>query len=243
MRRFLFIAALLAPSTALAHIHLTFPQARTDSETGDQKDQHCGVANQQRNPARVSEFRPGDTITVTWLETINHPGWFRIAFQPDGAVFGIPPVGTTGCRYPNVVACPNNAAPNFPDTAGQLGLDPNNGSIVLADMIPDGMLSAQITFPDMECSNCTLQFIQVMTDKYPYTVDALSDDIYFNCADITLSANAMPPPDAGVPETDGGVDPGGGGGNVSGGGCTSAPGSGLVIGLALLGVLRRRRSR
>ncbi|HEY5933488.1 MAG TPA: hypothetical protein VIU61_02565, partial [Kofleriaceae bacterium] len=80
--------------------------------------------------------------------------------------------------------------------------------------------------------------IQVMTDKHPYTTDVASDDIYFNCADITLS-NTAPTVDAGVPGPDGG-----GGSNNGGdasGGCSTGGGLGLGVGLALMGLVRRRR--
>ncbi len=231
MRSALLASVLLlgASAPAFAHIHLTAPLARTDSQTGDQKEQHCGVANQVRNPARVTTYAPGATITVTWLETIQHPGWFRIAFQPNGQVFGIPPaVGQGG----------------FP-TANQEGVDAANQSIVLKDRIPDGTLSATVTLPNMECANCTLQFIQVMTDKAPYTVDALSDDIYFNCADITLSNGPAAPdagPGAGPDAGAGSPDAGTGTGSVDGG-CSTSGGGGLA-GTALLVclfALRRRR--
>ncbi len=229
MRNALLASLLVLGATApaLAHIHLTYPMARTDSLQGDQKEQHCGVANQVRNPARVTTLAPGATITVTWLETIQHPGFFRIAFQPTGSVFGIPPaVGATG----------------FP-TLNQEGLDATNNSIVLKDRIPDGQLSASVTLPNMECANCTLQFIQVMTDKPPYTTDALSDDIYFNCADITLSNTPVTPTPDGPPT--GGPDAGTtppGSGNVDGG-CSTTDGSGLVGTALLAGLLALRRRR
>ncbi|HEY5927681.1 MAG TPA: SCE4755 family polysaccharide monooxygenase-like protein [Kofleriaceae bacterium] len=236
MRAALVLALGLIPVSASAHIHLTQPQARTDSTTGDQKEQHCGVLNQTRNPARVSTYKPGDMLTVNWLETINHTGWYRISFQPDGAVFGIPPAanGPTG----------GGAASNFP-TENRTGMvDAANGSIVLADRIADGTLTTTVTLPMMECNNCTLQFIQVMNDKPPYTVDAASDDIYFNCADITLANNA---PDAGMvnmPDAgNGGSGSGsnmGGGGEISGG-CSTGPVTGLLGLLGLLGLRRRRR--
>ena len=240
MRFFASVLALVVMplGVASAHIHLTYPLSRTDDTTGDpQKTEHCGGT--PGRTARVQAFRPGDTITVTWAETINHPGWFRIAFQPNGETFGIPPAGTTGCRYPDVQPCPNNGVPNYPSTAGQEGPDAANGSIVLKDMIADGMLSQSITFPNMECENCTLQLIQVMTDKHPYTVDAQSDDIYFNCSDITLS-NTAPIIDAGVPT---GGDGGGGnnGGGDASGGCSTGGGLGIGAGLALIGLVRRRR--
>ncbi len=205
--------------------------------TGDQKAQHCGVDGQVRTN-RVTTFSPGETITVTWLETVNHPGWYRIAFQPNGSVFGIPPAsnGPAG----------NGTASNFP-TLNQEGPDVG-GSIVLKDRIPDGTLTTTVTLPNVECANCTLQFIQVMTDKPLYTVDALSDDIYFNCADITLS-NGAPMVDAGPvqPGADAGADPmNPGGSSDTSGGCATTGGTGLAAGLSLLGLAiagrRRRRS-
>jgi uncharacterized protein (TIGR03382 family) len=239
MRSVIIAAALsFVPGVALAHIHLTKPLARTDSTTGDQKEQHCGVLNQVRNPARVTTYKPGEMVMIEWLETINHTGWFRIALQPNGDVFGIPPVsnGATGL----------GAASNFP-TENRTGMvDAANGSIVLADRITDGTLSTMVTMPMMECNNCTLQFIQVMNDKPPYTIDAMSDDIYFNCADITLSNNA---PDAGMATTpDAGTGTGSGSGsgsNMTGGeisgGCSTGNATGLLALVGLLGLRRRRR--
>lgn len=213
----------LAPAAASAHIHLVSPLSRTDQLTGEQKEQHCGVANQLRNPARVTMFRPGQTITVSWMETIDHPGHFRIAFQANGAEFGIPPAGS-------------GPPSGFP-SVDQTGMtDAANGSIILKDFIPDGTSSVQVTLPNIECTNCTLQFIQVMLDKPPYTIDALSDDVYFNCADLTLSANA-PAPDAGVPMGD---DAGTTGPGTTTGGCSTGSGS-LPVGMLVLVLVARRR--
>jgi uncharacterized protein (TIGR03382 family) len=233
MRTFLAATALtlLGSNLAHAHIHLTSPLARTDSMTGDQKDQHCGVNGQVRNAARVTTYKPGETITVTWLETINHPGYYRIAFQPNGDVFGIPAAG-------------NGPPAGFP-SVDETGLTDATGAIILADRIPDGMLSTQITLPNMECNNCTLQFIQVMTDKPPYTTAANSDDIYFNCADITLSNTAPPAVDA--PPTSNPPDaPGGNGNNTeTTGGCATTGGNGMLVAAFALGfvLLRRRAAR
>lgn len=227
------VALFLISSTASAHIHLVTPLSRTDALTGDQKEQHCGVTGQVRNPARVTTYHPGETITVTWMETINHPGHFRISFQPNGDTFTIPPAG-------------NGPPSGFP-SLDQTGMtDATTGSIVLKDFIADGTASTQITLPNMECANCTLQFIQVMTDKPPYTIDTLSDDVYFNCADITLSNVAPPMVDAGVPPANGdaGADAPGGGGGVTSSGCsTSSSGASLVFGLGLVGLLATRRRR
>jgi uncharacterized protein (TIGR03382 family) len=40
---------------------------------------------------------------------------------------------------------------------------------------------AEVTLPDLECTNCTLQLIQVMT-----TGEANDDNTYFQCSDIVL---------------------------------------------------------
>ena len=55
-----------------------------------------------------------------------------------------------------------------------------------------------ITLPNMTCENCTLQVIQMMTDKTPY---GDGNDLYFQCADIALRTNA-PTPDAPLAVTD-----------------------------------------
>lgn len=212
------------PLTVAAHIHLTTPQSRTDMLTGDQKEQHCGVANQTRT-TRITTYQPGQTVMVSWMETINHPGYYRIAFQPNGNEFPIPPAGAGAGGFPTE------------DRTGET--DGPTGAIILKDRIPDGTLMAQITLPMMECNNCTLQFIQVMTDKAPYTTDPASDDIYFNCADITISANA-PGADAAVGgEPD--APPGTGNNPSTSGGCSTGGGAGLLVGFALLGLVTRRR--
>jgi hypothetical protein len=232
MRRLSF-ALLLVPASAAAHIHLTAPQSRIDTLAGqDQKEQHCGVLNQART-TRVTTFKPGETITVTWMETVNHTGWFRIAFQQNGDTFPIPAAsnGPAG-----------NGNPSTYPTKDETGMtDALTGAIILKDRIPDGTLSTQVTLPNAECNNCTLQFIQLMTDKPDYTTDVASDDIYFNCADLVLS-NGAAMPDAGGGGVDQDASNGGNNNASTSGGCSTTGGAGLAIGLALL-TLRRRRDR
>jgi uncharacterized protein (TIGR03382 family) len=220
MRMLLTIAGVLAPSVALAHVTLTFPPPRTSA----QKDQVCGAANSVRG-TNVTTLPPGATISVTWLETIDHPGHYRIAFDEDGQGFPVPLTADE-------------------DTTGM--------PTVVMDLIPDIQgnkpptgrpYSVNITLPNIECNNCTLQLTQLMTDKPPYRQAPPTDDIYYQCADITLSASA---PDAGPnqPTPDAGVDPGNPmnpDGEV-GGGCSTGAGAGLAV-AAMLAGLRRRRKR
>ncbi len=68
-------AVLLLPTLAFAHAHLLTPAPRN---TLANKVGPCGVA---RTASSVN-FAPGATITVTWTETIDHPGHYRIALSP-----------------------------------------------------------------------------------------------------------------------------------------------------------------
>ena len=215
--KYVLAATLIAiPGIATAHVTLMDPPPRTSM----QKNRHCGDPAAPRKAPKV--YAPGATITVKWLETIEHPGHYRISFDNDGNDFFIPP----------------NA------TATTVGMDPT----VLVDLIADvqgnfpiqgRMYSKDITLPNIECTNCTLQLIQLMTDKPPYTTATTSDDIYFQCADIQLK-NGTPPPmvDAGVPPSGDAatVDP-----PAGEGGCSTGAGAGPAAALGLMLLRRRRR--
>jgi MYXO-CTERM domain-containing protein len=219
----------ITAGVARAHIEMDFPTARTLM----QKKPHCGEPTIPRGTPHV--FAPGATITLRWHETVNHPGHYRVSFNPNGDTFGLPPTAT--------------------DTT--LGIDP----LVLVDLIPDaasgaGTYSQDITLPNMECTNCTIQVIQLMTDKLPYSInypDPAANDIYFQCIDVVLSASAPDAnPGGGTPDAGGGgnanPDAGIGGGETGGttGGCAAGgEPAGLLLGLGLVGaaVARRRRSR
>ncbi len=219
MRVLASLAILLTPTVAAAHIQLTSPLPRTL----DQKIGPCGNATSPRS-ASPTVLPPGATVTVTWKETINHPGHYRLSFDNDGTDFTVPL--------------------SFTDTTQTTN--------VLVDMITDSgtansMYSQEITLPDLECENCTIQLIQMMTDKPPY---GDGNDIYFSCADVALRAGTPPPPDAGVEDPsdpDAGVDedPDQSFGDATGGCATGAGGNRAGMALLALAVVLswRRRSR
>lgn len=202
-------ALALSAGPVSAHLNLTFPPPRTTSL----KSGPCGAQGSTRGTA-VSTFLPGQTITVTWDEFVDHPGHFRIAFDDEGDDIFVDPQG-------------------FDDVSGGPG--------VLLDGIADrsggGVYSQEITLPDIECDNCTLQVIQVMSDKAPY---GDGNDMYYQCADLVLSADAEPdenPMPATTAEPP--VEP-----DDEGCGCRSG-GTVAAIGLLVLPLLgwRRRRPR
>lgn len=69
----------IACSPAAAHIAMSFPEPREEA----QKTGPCGSAVSTRG-STVNTFQPGETITVRWLETIDHRGFFRVAFDVAG---------------------------------------------------------------------------------------------------------------------------------------------------------------
>jgi hypothetical protein len=131
-----FLALVLLSGTASAHITMTYPRPRTT----ENKTEPCGEGT--RHSTRVTRFAPGETITVAWDETVDHPGHYRIAFDDDGDDAFVNP------RYPD---------DNFPFT--------------LVEPIPDkvgGRYTQSITLPATPCINCTLQLMQIMTTQVPY---------------------------------------------------------------------------
>lgn len=171
--RTLGVMAMLFAAPALAHIALRSPVVRY----ADQKVGPCGKGTLDARTNRVTTFTAGDTIEVVWDETINHPGHYRVSFDVNGQDFSLPR--------------------SFTDADGGLN--------VLVDNIPDAPRANQrytirVRLPDTPCTNCTLQVIQMMTDKPPY---GDGNDIYFQCADIVLL-----PRDAGMTVLDAGVDAG-----------------------------------
>ncbi|HLU65423.1 MAG TPA: SCE4755 family polysaccharide monooxygenase-like protein [Kofleriaceae bacterium] len=155
-----------ASSTALAHVQLRAPLQRTEG----QKTGPCGGAPRGDT---VCTFRPGQTIRIAFDETVEHPGHFRVAFDSSGNDFSDP------------------IDPDGP-------LDNDQGMVVCGNDIPDRNANVDgqrytldVTLPDMECDDCTLQLIQVMSTSPPYS----SGELYWQCADIVLSADAPETPD------------------------------------------------
>jgi hypothetical protein len=131
-----FLALVLLSGTASAHITLTSPAPRTT----ENKVGPCGAGSTRG--AKVATFAPGETITVEWDETVDHPGHYRIAFDDDGD---------------DVFVNPYAPSDNFPFTLVEPIFDRAGGHY-----------TQKITLPTTPCSNCTLQLTQVMTTQVPY---------------------------------------------------------------------------
>ncbi|MDC0671864.1 SCE4755 family polysaccharide monooxygenase-like protein [Nannocystis radixulma] len=217
--------ALVAPAAG-AHIALSSPLPRHV----EQKVGPCGLGPDDVRGAEVATFQGGETIVVRWTETVDHPGHFRLSFDPEGH-------------------------DDFGDPSGYDDFYSNPA--VLVDEIADKSGSQQtyeqeVTLPLMSCDSCTLQLIQVMTDKPPFEVG--TNDLYYQCADIKLegvaatdgdsSGDSQPTSGGGSGEdpaetSDGELGPA----DEGGCGCRSDGASGSGLGLLLVMMVARRRRR
>ena len=239
-------------SPAHAHLHLVAPAARDGGE--ELKDAPCGAAGSVRG-ATVTTFEAGQTIEIVIDEYIDHPSHYRVAFDVDGHDDFADPV------------CVENCETSGPDPV----FAPGDPAIVLLDFVVDDPAREQtltVTLPDVVCDRCTLQVIQVMYDKRPYTIGG--NDNYYQCADLVLVPRAgtdagvaidagvaadagasidAGPRDAGTPDA-GGRDAGEHEHEAVSGGCScrvgrtsSRQGSGelALVATVLVAIRRRRR--
>ena len=171
---------------AQAHINLVYPPSQMGSNQKGAAP--CGGGG----AAPVTTFKPGETIMVRWNETTPHPGHFRIAFDAEG---------TDDLKDPT----------SFTDI-----VDPPAGAVladgVLKHTSGGGMRQFAVTLPNVTCSKCTLQLLQIMLGGQ--FEPGAGGSLYRRCANIVL-AGAASGGDGGAP--DGGMKGSGGAGGGAGG--------------------------
>jgi len=163
-------------SPARAHIDLLDPIPRYPIElSNNDKACPCGIGDSNRtcsNAAdrsdpdrstdRVTTLVAGSTIRLQWNEAVGHSGRYRVAFDPDGA---------------DLDDFNANILIDVPDPSGSAG-NVCAGS---------PLWELEVTLPQMTCTNCTLQLIQMMDGN---TADPVLDPVgrstYYQCADIIL---------------------------------------------------------
>ncbi len=175
-------AIALGASNARAHVRLLEPLPRVDGEVGvDQlKNAPCGQADNGRTDI-IATFAPGETITVRWAEYIDHPSYYRIAFDADG--------DDSFPLRPNMSVMQTGDDPSSINPVSDINqmLDVYILQYFMDDVqTPTGSeteYTTTVTLPDIECDNCTLQLIQFMYGR--------AEPYYFQCADIALRGSAM----------------------------------------------------
>lgn len=210
------VLSCLLGSSAWAHTRLTYPAPRSPSD--GLKIGPCGGVP----PGTPNLIAVGSTITVVWNETIDHPGYFRIAWSPPGDQgfeqnVLLDHIQDQVCTSP---PCEYRADVTLPDQ------------------------------PCQGCALQIIQFMGTAAPYSPYF--SCADVDLVDPSEIPDAGVPLPDAGASVGDVDagapGGSDAGIGGGGATGvnGGC-AAGGQGGGGALALLGialaVTRRRRRR
>ena len=186
-RAFACLLVLLGMCTGSSHAHFSVDMSDRHQSRygpGEIKSAPCGRPDGDRGK-HVYTYAPGETVQLSWVEYVGHPGYYRIAFDSDGEddfknPASIKPAGR---------AC---AAGERNCGAGDFY---NNKTVLIDDFgrhddAPHGKrYSVDVKLPAVECENCTLQIIQVMTEqaKSPYDPAADdADDLYYQCIDMRL---------------------------------------------------------
>ena len=174
--------SLLFTTTAHAHFKLLKPAPwlKEADDGAPQKGGPCGPGgfdDVQPVPMSmdVTTVKAGETIMVEFVETIHHPGWFRIALAEDRSTFKDP-------MFPNPSDCrvDMKTVPTTPHDnvlVDGLGMDTNIAG-------SNRTFKEMVKIPDKPCEKCTLQVIQVMADQ----LHAPPGCIYYHCADIKIVA-------------------------------------------------------
>jgi hypothetical protein len=178
----LALVALASSVSFSAHAHITLmnpPSWIEEGERGDpQKQGPCGAAPGGSGVVQtnvVTSYRPGETIMVTWQETVGHPGHFRISLAPDRAMFSDPVVATTDG---------NGTSGNSISAAI---MSPVAGPVLFDGIFPRTSVPAAATEPFVQPvtlpttqGTYTLQVEQFMADHAP-------GYFYYHCADIRIT--------------------------------------------------------
>ncbi|HEX4353698.1 MAG TPA: SCE4755 family polysaccharide monooxygenase-like protein [Polyangiales bacterium] len=209
--------------SAHAHFKLLSPTSwlNETSVGGPQKGSPCGPGNTSPlggddvQPIPVSnaitEFHAGDTVNVQWVDTIAHPGHFRIALAANRDDLKDPDITQdSSCDYDESMV-PSGSHGNV--LADGVAFRTRNGFNAQAGM----MFSQTVTLPDQPCDKCTLQVLQVMESD----VQAISNCHYFHCADIKILPKV-------ASSTAGASGSAGSSGSVAGGGSGGSSGSSVA---------------
>jgi hypothetical protein len=172
--------ALLSSASAQAHIKLMEPASWVveDGMGNPQKTGPCG-GDSVTTTGMVTNFEPGQKITVSWQETVGHAGHFRISLAKDRADL-LDPVVTTSAGDG---ATGNSISAEIMDPVAYPVLVDNlfpRENVAAAQAAP---FTTEVTLPNEPCENCTLQVIQFMAQHAP-------GYFYHHCADVNVVAKA-----------------------------------------------------
>jgi len=187
-------AATAAPAVVQAHFKLLEPATWiVENERGDpQKAAPCGAVPDVKASDAVTKVTGGSKLHLKVLETIYHPGHYRVALAVNSrSELPVDPITVEKMteRGPQSVWAAIQSPPQLP-------------------VIADGLFQhytrpaspqtweTDIQLPNITCAKCTLQVIQFMADHGYNQPGGYS---YHHCADLQITADPAKPIDKGWP--------------------------------------------
>jgi hypothetical protein len=204
------VLATASSKLALAHIEMQSPTARFVQDSGGLKTAPCGSGTKT---GVVTPLVAGQTLVVSWKESVSHSGHYRIAMSAHESDF----VEPTSLAIPTTL-------PTWD----------------LADGIPDKTgtqtYTQTVQVPSTPCTTCVLQLLQIMGAGMDGTNSGPFSGVYHACADVSISASwpdAATAPDAATDSQE--PDLSGGKGDTAGafsgaGGAGGGTGAGGALG-------------
>lgn len=191
-------AAVAAPAVVQAHFKLLEPASWiVENERGDpQKSAPCGNTADVKPSEAMTKVAGGSKLHLKVLETIYHPGHYRVALAVNSRN-ELPPDPVTVERM-------TERGPQSVWAAIQ--------SPIQLPVIADGLFQhytrpatpqtfeGDIQLPNITCAKCTLQVIQFMAEHGYNQPGGYS---YHHCADLAITADATKPLDKGWPNAPG----------------------------------------
>ena len=188
------VALVAVPRSLGAHFKLVEPAGWiVESERGDpQKSAPCGADPKAEMSGVVHKAVGGSTLHLKVIETIYHPGHYRVALAVNSRE-ELPPDPQTFERTtekgPRSVWGVIQSPPQLPVIAD--GLFPH-----YTRPASPQTFEADIRLPNITCAKCTLQVIQFMADHAYNQPGGYS---YHHCADVAITADPAKPIDKGWP--------------------------------------------
>jgi len=186
---------IVVPVAMQAHFKLVEPASwLLEDDRGDpQKAGPCGGTNTDygKPSYAVTQAAGGSRLHIKVLETIYHPGHYRVALAVNSpSELPLDPKATTDTtdRGPRSVSAEIMSPVQMPVLAD--GLFPHQAKV-------DGPLETDVTLPNISCRRCTLQIIQFMEQ---HAVNNPGMYTYHHCAALQITADPKKPIDAAWPK-------------------------------------------
>ena len=193
----LVFAVLLTVVPAVTHAHFKLIEPASwliEDDRGDpQKAGPCGGTNTDygKPSYAVTQAVGGSRLHLKVLETIYHPGHYRVALAVNSpAELPVDPKATTmdSDRGPRSVSAEIQNPVQVPVLAD--GLFVHTAKV-------DAPFEADVTLPNISCRRCTLQVIQFMAQHGVNNPGMFS---YHHCATVQITADAKKPIDTAWPK-------------------------------------------